>query len=107
MPRINFVAVDGHRTAVDAPVGSTVLEAAQANGVPMPGTCGGSLVCGTCHVFICAAARAGMSPPSEEEEDTLDLAFGVTADSRLGCQVKLTDSMDGLEIRLAPTMQTA
>jgi 2Fe-2S ferredoxin len=48
-----------------------------------------------------------LPPPSEDEEDTLDLAFGVTADSRLGCQVKLTEAMDGIRIRLVATMQGA
>jgi ferredoxin len=103
MPRVTFVTLDGLRLAVDCPTGSTILEAASASGVPMLGTCGGSMICATCHVKISAADRARLPAPSEDEEDTLDLAFGVTADSRLGCQVKLSDAMDGIDICLAPT----
>jgi hypothetical protein len=55
-------------------------------------------------VFIDATGRATLKPPSEDEEDTLDLAFGVTAESRLGCQVVLTDKQEGIRIRLAPSM---
>ena len=107
MPRVVFITVDSRAHPVEAKAGSTVLEAAQASGVPMLGTCGASMVCATCHVMIDAAGRAGLPPPSEDEEDTLDLAFGVTSDSRLGCQVHLSDSMEGVEIRLAPTMLSA
>jgi len=107
MPHITFIAPGGERTPVEVPSGTTILEAAHANGVGLLGTCGGSMVCGTCHVMISAADRAKLPPPSEDEEDTLDLAFGVTADSRLGCQITLTEEMEGMEIRLAPTALTA
>jgi len=105
--RVTFITVDGRRAEAQAKAGSTILEAAHANDIPMLGTCGASMVCATCHVMIGADARAHLPPPTEDEEDTLDLAFGVTGDSRLGCQVRLTDALDGIEIRLAPTMQSA
>jgi len=105
--RVIFVTVEGLRLPVDAAVGSTVLEAAHAHDVPMLGTCGGSLVCGTCHVRLCGEAAARVPSPTEDEEDTLDLAFGVKDNSRLGCQIKFNESMEGLEIELAPTMQCA
>ena len=103
MPHITFITAGGERIPVQVPDGTTVLEAAHANGVGLAGTCGGSMVCGTCHVMIGAADRAKLPPPSEDEEETLDLAFGVTADSRLGCQITLTEELDGMEVRLAPT----
>ena len=106
MPHLIFITVDGCRMPVEVPPGTTILEAARANDVPMLGTCGGSLVCGTCHVKIPSAARARIAPPSEDEEDTLDLAFGVCSDSRLGCQVKISDALEGAEITLAPTMMS-
>ena len=106
MLKVTFITSDGSRMAVQALPGCTVLEAARANDVPMLGTCGGSMICGTCHVMIGPADRARMPAPSEDEEDTLDLAFGVKADSRLGCQVTLTQDLDGLEVRLAPTIQS-
>ncbi|HVZ46555.1 MAG TPA: 2Fe-2S iron-sulfur cluster-binding protein [Ramlibacter sp.] len=104
MPKVTFVQMDGAEHAVKVAAGTTVLEAAKANDLPMVGTCGGSMVCATCHVKICAADRARLPPPTEDEEDTLDLAFGVTADSRLGCQIELTDALEGIRIQLTSTM---
>lgn len=98
--------MDGGQREVKVATGTTVLEAAQANDLPVAGTCGGSMVCATCHVMINADDRTKLPPPSEDEEDTLDLAFGVTADSRLGCQIRLTDAMDGVRIRFTSTMHT-
>ncbi|MBI5910388.1 MAG: 2Fe-2S iron-sulfur cluster binding domain-containing protein [Betaproteobacteria bacterium] len=107
MPRVTFVEINGALREVDVAPGSTVLEAAKAHDLPLAGTCGGSMVCATCHVMIEAEDRAKLPPPSEDEENTLDLAFGVTADSRLGCQIKLTDAMHGIRIRLTSTMHQA
>lgn len=104
MPRVLFLLRDGGERAVEVPAGTTVLEAAKANDLPMVGTCGGSMVCATCHVMIDGEDRAKLPAPSEDEEDTLDLAFGVTADSRLGCQIRLTDELEGIRIRLTSTM---
>jgi ferredoxin len=106
MPRVTFLDPDGGERAIEVAAGMTVLEAARANDLPITGTCGGSMVCATCHVMIAEADRAKLKPPSEDEEDTLDLAFGVTADSRLGCQIRLTDANDGIRIRLTSTMHT-
>jgi ferredoxin, 2Fe-2S len=106
MPRVTFLDADGGRREIDVAAGMTVLEAARAHDLPITGTCGGSMVCATCHVMIAAADRAKLPRPSEDEEDTLDLAFGVTGDSRLGCQIRLTDANDGICIRLTSTMHT-
>ena len=104
MPKVFFVRVDGVEQPVDVPSGTTILEAAKANDLPMVGTCGGSMVCATCHVMIDTTDRAKLPPPTEDEEDTLDLAFGVTSDSRLGCQIQLSEQLDGIRIRLTSTM---
>lgn len=104
MLRVTFISLEGERIVVDALPGQSILDVARANCINLPGTCGGSLVCATCHVRISEQFRAKLPPPSESEEDTLDLAFGVTAESRLGCQIRLTDALDGMEIRLASSM---
>ena len=104
MPRVVFLQMNGAEREVQVPAGTTILEAAKANDLPMVGTCGGSMVCATCHVMIDAPDRARLPSPSENEEDALDLAFGVTADSRLGCQIRLGDELDGIRIRLTSTM---
>ena len=104
MPKVLFLQMDGIERLVDVPAGTTILEAAKANDLPMVGTCGGSMVCATCHVMIAADDRARLPPPTEDEEDTLDLAFNVTGDSRLGCQIRLTEELDGIRIRLTSTM---
>jgi 2Fe-2S ferredoxin len=79
MPKVTFLEMDGDQREIEVVAGTTVLEAARAHDLPITGTCGGSMVCATCHVMIAAADRAKLPPPSEDEEDTLDLAFGVTA----------------------------
>jgi 2Fe-2S ferredoxin len=107
MPRVTFIEMEGFEREIEVAAGTTVLEAARAHDLPITGTCGGSMVCATCHVMIAADDRAKLAPPSEDEEDTLDLAFGVTADSRLGCQIRLTAASDGIRIRLTSTMHTA
>lgn len=107
MPRVTFIEMEGGQRDVEVPAGTTVLEAARAHDLPITGTCGGSMVCATCHVMLAAEDRAKLPPPSEDEEDTLDLAFGVTGDSRLGCQIRLSDATDGIRIRLTSTMHTA
>lgn len=104
MPRITFIDASQAQTPVTVPAGTTILEAAHAHGVGLPGTCGGSMICATCHVMIGAADRARLPAPTEEEEDTLDLAFGVTGDSRLGCQIKLSAEHEGMLVRLAPAL---
>ncbi|MDO8770922.1 MAG: 2Fe-2S iron-sulfur cluster-binding protein [Burkholderiaceae bacterium] len=107
MSRIFFTSLSGHCQAVDAQVGATVLEAAKANGIALAGTCGGSMVCATCHIYVDSEFQSQLPAPSEDEEATLDLAFAVSEGSRLGCQIHITELMDGMHVRLAPTMMGA
>lgn len=101
MPRITFVTADGrHSEQFEAEAGQTVLDVAHAHDLPVEGACEGSMVCSTCHVIVAAADYDRLPPPSEDEEDLLDLAPGLTATSRLGCQIVLTDQLDGLTVRL-------
>ncbi len=100
MPRITFISPDGRRTEVDAPVGLSVLEIAHRNDIDLEGACEGSLACSTCHVIVDPAWYDRLPEPKEEEEDMLDLAFGLAATSRLGCQIIITEELDGLTVTL-------
>jgi len=100
MPRITFVERNGTSRQVEAPVGYSVLEVAHKHGVDIEGACEGSLACSTCHVIVDSAWFPKLAAPTEDEEDMLDLAFGLTATSRLGCQIVVTDALDGLVVKL-------
>jgi len=100
MPRMTFIILDGSKVDVDAPEGSSVLEIARANDIDIEGACEGSLACSTCHVIVAPADFARLAAASEDEEDMLDLAFGLTATSRLGCQIIMAEALDGLTVSL-------
>lgn len=93
--KIIFVE-NGQRKEFMVPVGTTVLEAAHKNNIGLEGACEGSLACSTCHVILDKNFYDLLKDPSEDEEDMLDLAFGVTSTSRLGCQIVMTKELDGL-----------
>ena len=100
MPKMVFVERDGTRREVEAPLGLSVLEIAHKNDIDIEGACEGSLACSTCHVIVEADWYELLQEASEDEEDMLDLAFGLTATSRLGCQIIITEELDGLTVRL-------
>ncbi len=100
MPRVVFVSPDGARREIDAASGKTILEIAQANDIDMEGACEGVMACSTCHVIVASGDFDRLDEPSEDEDDMLDLAWGVCPTSRLGCQITLTDALDGLELAL-------
>jgi len=100
MPKVIFIERDGSRREVDAPLGLSVLEIAHKNGIHIEGACEGSLACSTCHVIVDPEWYDLLKEASEDEEDMLDLAFGLTATSRLGCQIIMTEELDGLIVRL-------
>jgi len=95
-----FVEQDGTRREVDAPVGLSVLEVAHKHDIELEGACEGSLACATCHVIVDPEWADKLSAPTDDEEDMLDLAFGLEKTSRLGCQIVMTDALDGLVVRL-------
>jgi 2Fe-2S ferredoxin len=97
---MTFIERDGTRREVDAPLGLSVLEVAHKHGVDIEGACEGSLACSTCHVIVDPAWFGRLVEPTEDEEDMLDLAFGLEKTSRLGCQLVITDKLDGLVVRL-------
>ena len=100
MPKMTFIKTDGTRVEVDAPVGLSVLEIAHRNDIDIEGACEGSLACSTCHVVIDPEWYDTLPEASEDEEDMLDLAFGLTRTSRLGCQIIMTEELDGLTVSL-------
>jgi 2Fe-2S ferredoxin len=97
---MTFIGPDGSRTEVEAPEGLSVLEIAHRNKIDLEGACEGSLACSTCHVIVAPDWFDKLAPASEDEEDMLDLAFGLTATSRLGCQIIMAADFDGLEVTL-------
>ena len=107
MPKMTFVERDGTRREVSAPLGLSVLEVAHKHGVDIEGACEGSLACSTCHVVIDPAWFGKLPSPTEDEEDMLDLAFGLEKTSRLGCQLVMTEALDGLVVRLPSSTRNA
>ncbi len=100
MPKMIFIDRDGARREVDAPLGLSVLEIAHKHGVDIEGACEGSLACSTCHVIVDAEWFEKLGDPTEDEEDMLDLAFGLEKTSRLGCQIVMSDELDGLVVKV-------
>jgi 2Fe-2S ferredoxin len=100
MPKLTFVYADGKELEVQVPSGISVLEAAHKNNVSLEGACEGSLACSTCHVIVDREWFPRLKAATEDEEDMLDLAFGLTHTSRLGCQIMMSDTLDGLRVSL-------
>ena len=101
MVKITFVEFNGTERVVDAGANTTVMEAARRNDIPgIEAECGGSCACATCHVYVDQAWIEKTGERSEMEEDMLDFAFDVRENSRLCCQMKVTDELDGLIVRV-------
>ena len=100
MSKMTFIDRDGNELTVEAPLGNTILDIAHANDIDIEGACEGCMACSTCHVVVEADWYKKLPVPSEDEEDMLDLAFGLTRTSRLGCQIEITKEMDGLRVQL-------
>ena len=97
MPTITFIKSDGSSHDVTVDAGTTIMEAGRDANMGLEGTCGGSLSCATCHVIFDNDNFKKVGPPSDDEMDMLDLAFNVKETSRLGCQITLTDELDGIK----------
>ncbi len=99
MPKITFVQPDGARQDVEAETGMTVMEAAKKHLIDgIEAECGGACACATCHVYVDEAWQQAVGKPADMEEDMLDFAFDVRDASRLSCQIKVTDELDGLVV---------
>ena len=100
MVKITFIDNEGTARTVEGEVGSTVMETAIKHAVPgIEAECGGACACSTCHVYIDEGWRGAVGEPSPMEEDMLDFAFEVRPNSRLSCQIKVRDELDGLIVR--------
>ncbi|KAI0448628.1 adrenodoxin-like protein, mitochondrial precursor [Xylaria acuta] len=101
---VTFVDKEDREHKIAVSEGDNLLDIAQANDLEMEGACGGSCACSTCHVIVLDEDYYDrMSEPEDDENDMLDLAFGLTETSRLGCQVVMTKELDGLRVKL-PSM---
>jgi 2Fe-2S ferredoxin len=101
MARIIYITADGQRFEVEAENGSTVMENAVRNQVPgIEAECGGACACATCHVYVEDAWKEAAGEPEPMEEDMLDFAYDVRPNSRLSCQIRVTDELDGLVVHV-------
>jgi ferredoxin, 2Fe-2S len=101
MAKLTFIQKDGTRQEVEGQNGMTVMEAAVKNMVPgIDDDCGGACACATCHVYVEPDWMERVGPRNEMEEDMLDFAFDVRENSRLSCQIKITDTLDGLTVKV-------
>ena len=101
MARIKYIEHNGTEHEIDVANGLTVMEGAVQNGIPgIDADCGGSMSCATCHVVVDPEWYEKTGSPDADEEDMLDLAFGLEPTSRLGCQIRLDESLNGLKVRI-------
>jgi ferredoxin, 2Fe-2S len=97
MAKITFIDHEGTARSVEAENGSTVMESAIRNAIPgIEAECGGACACATCHVYVADDWTETVGAPAPMEEDMLDFAFDVRPTSRLSCQIKVSDKLDGL-----------
>ncbi|ORX92335.1 ferredoxin [Basidiobolus meristosporus CBS 931.73] len=97
---VNFITPEGENVTVKAAEGDNIMEIAHQNHIDLEGACEGSLACSTCHVILPDEFYEKLEEPSDEENDMLDLAFGLTDTSRLGCQVIMTPELDGITCKI-------
>ena len=102
MIKITVIDREGEKHELDAPtdMDMNMMELCKSYELPVEGTCGGMALCASCHMYVHSDHE--LREPSDDEEDMLDQAFFVEDNSRLGCQIKLTDAIDGLTVELAP-----
>jgi ferredoxin len=97
---VTFIQPDDTRKQVSARVGESLLQTAHRHDIELEGACEGVCACSTCHIILPMDMYDSIPEPSEDEEDMLDMAFGLTLTSRLGCQITVTEEMDGVEFEM-------
>lgn len=101
MPKINYIEHNGTSHVVDVAEGHTVMEGAHNNGIPgIKAECGGAMTCATCHVYIDSAWTGKIADRGSVEEALLECAFDVRPESRLSCQIRVTEELDGLVVQM-------
>lgn len=99
MAKVTYIEHNGKEHTIEVANGLTLMEAAVKNAVPgIDGDCGGACACATCHVYVAEEWMAAVGQPVPMEEDMLDFAFDVRPNSRLSCQIKVSDALDGLRV---------
>lgn len=97
---ITFITKEGDQFTYEVAEGDNIMDIAQANHLDMEGACGGSCACSTCHIIVDPEFYDEIPEPSDDENDMLDLAFGLTETLRLGCQIHMTKKLDGIRVAL-------
>ncbi|CEP61168.1 adrenodoxin LALA0_S02e08240g [Lachancea lanzarotensis] len=97
---VTFILKDGTQRKYEVCAGDSLLDIAQAHNLDMEGACGGSCACSTCHVIVDPEYYDALEEPDDDENDMLDLAYGLTETSRLGCQIKMSKDIDGIRVAL-------
>lgn len=103
---VTFISTENGKdeeVVVEGKEGDNLMSLAHENDIELEGACEGALACSTCHVILEDKVYSSLPYPTDEENDMLDLAFGLTETSRLGCQVKLTPSLNGIRVRVPST----
>jgi 2Fe-2S ferredoxin len=102
MPKVTYVQPDGQQRVIDAPAGTTVMEAAVDNDIAgIVAECGGACSCATCHVYVDPGWLDRLRPPDAQEDGMLDCVLERRANSRLSCQIVLREDLDGLLVQVA------
>ena len=106
MPKITYIEATGAEHVAEVPVGTSVMEGARNNGIPgIDADCGGACACATCHVYVAPEWRERTGTPSENESEMLECATDPGEGSRLSCQIKMSDLLDGLVVHLPITQR--
>ena len=106
MPKITYISHDGKKNVVEVPIGLSVMEGAVQNNIEgIDADCGGSMACATCHVYISENWFNKLTKIHDAEQDMLDMAYEPKKNSRLSCQIIVSDDLDGLEVT-TPIKQT-
>jgi ferredoxin len=98
--KVTFIQPDDTPKEVQARVGESLLQTAHRNDIDLEGACEGVCACSTCHLILPEELYDNLPEPSEDEEDMLDMAFGLTDTSRLGCQIIVSADMDGITLQM-------
>ena len=106
MPKITYISHDGKKNTIDVATGLSVMEGAIQNNIAgIDADCGGSMACATCHVYVPENWSNKLEKPQDAEQDMIDMAYEPKKNSRLSCQIIISDELDGLEV-LMPVKQT-
>ncbi|MBY6063268.1 2Fe-2S iron-sulfur cluster-binding protein [Pseudidiomarina sediminum] len=101
MPRAIYIDAKGNQFEADIPVGQNLMEGAVDNMIDgILGECGGVMACATCHVYVAKEWQDKLPPASEREDDMIDMAIEPEENSRLSCQIEMTEALDGITVYL-------